>query len=186
MKEKLIYGSLITVLIIISGFLYMNEKHGDEVEIVTEAALSDEVTDVIIPVATVVVYITGEVINPGVYEAYEGQRLYEMIEMAGGFTEEASESSLNLARKVFDGEQVHVPSLEAVTAAEVKVTQNKININQANVDELMELTGVGEAKAEAIIEYRTNNGPYQRIEDIMNVAGIKEAMFNKIKDEIII
>lgn len=142
----------------------------------------------------VCIYVCGAVSDPGIYELDEGARLYEAVEAAGGMTEEASADSVNLARAVSDGEQIYIPTLEETKAQGIMPgtysassdTQEKVNINTASAEELMTLTGIGEAKAESIIRYREENGGFQRIEDLMEISGIKEGVFEKIKDDIII
>ena len=143
---------------------------------------------------SICIHVCGAVCDPGIYELDEGARLYEAVEAAGGMTEEASTDSVNLARAVSDGEQIYIPTSEETEAQGImpgtdsgaSATQKKVNINTASAEELMTLTGIGEAKAESIIRYREENGRFQRIEDLMEISGIKEGVFEKIKDDIII
>lgn len=141
--------------------------------------------------ATVCVYICGAVANPGVYELPEGSRVIQVIEAAGGLSADADMLLVNQARIVEDGEQIRIYTKEEALGADLqiqtdggKTADSKININTADIDDLMTLPGIGEAKAEAIIEYRDAQGSFQTIEDIMNIPGIKEAVFSKIKDKI--
>ena len=146
---------------------------------------------------SVFVYVCGAVKSPGVYELKSGARVYEAIELAGGVTGEAAQELLNQAEVVSDGERIYVPDQEEAEAfqngtggLETGVTdgseKGKININTAGKDELMTLTGIGEAKAESILRYREENGKFGSIEELMQVEGIKEGVFNKIKDDITI
>ncbi|MEE0862845.1 MAG: helix-hairpin-helix domain-containing protein [Lachnospiraceae bacterium] len=137
------------------------------------------------------VHITGYVVNPGVYHIAEGARIYEVVQLAGGFLPEADESYLNLASVVFDGQKLQVLSKEeAVTAkpfigqTESETVAKLININVASKEELMQLPGIGESRALSIIAYREKNGGFKDIKDIMKISGIKEAAFEKIKDYI--
>jgi competence protein ComEA len=138
----------------------------------------------------VYVFITGCVVHPGVYEIPENTRLYELVDEAGGFTEDADTQFLNLAQTVEDGAKITVYSVEetALTDSAVQeMTQeqqgdSRININTADRNELMTLPGIGESKADAIIRYREENGKFSAIEEIMNISGIKEGAFGKIKD----
>lgn len=151
------------------------------------------------------VYVCGEVISPGVYELSEGERIYQAIGLAGGFTEQAAEASINLAEPVWDGMKLEVPSREQVSESQWMPPEaaaggrdpggemsggqglsggSKVNLNTATKEELMTLTGIGEAKAAEILRYRQERGGFQSIEDIMNISGIKEASFQKIKDDI--
>ena len=109
--------------------------------------------------------------------------------MAGGMTEEAAAYALNLARIAVDGEQIYVPDAEEIQGQSIlsgSGYEKKVNINTASMEELMTLTGIGEAKAESIIRYREENGGFQSIEDLMEIGGIKEGVFEKIKDDITI
>lgn len=138
---------------------------------------------------TICVYITGCVANPGVYDVSLGTRLYRLIELAGGLTAEADESYLNLADTVNDGDKIVVYSAEEVFAmaeqegADIDDAGSAlVNINTAGIDQLMTLPGIGQSKASAIINYREENGKFSEISEIMNISGIKEGAFNKIKD----
>lgn len=158
------------------------------------------------------IHVCGEVQNPGVYEMEEGSRIYQAVAMAGGFSNNAAESFLNMAQTLKDGMKIQVPNLEeagrwtageavsysAVSAptggelidgAGISAWPNemgtaKVNLNTATKEQLMILKGIGEARAEAIISYRQEFGPFGGIEDIMEVSGIKDAAFQKIKDDI--
>lgn len=147
-----------------------------------------------------VVYICGAVNEPGIYTLAEDGRLYEAVALAGGFSAEADPAYHNLARTVTDGERIYILSYEETKAltTEQQVTGETgkdnsaltetglININTATAEQLMELPGIGEAKAAAILEYRAGIGQFTAKEEIMNVSGIGEAMFEKIKDKIMV
>lgn len=141
------------------------------------------------------IYVCGAVREPGVYVLPEGSRVYEAIRMAGGMTPEANEAFVNQARVLVDGEQITVFTKEETEGLDPEtfeydvpaadpVSQGKININKASAEELTSLSGIGEAKALAIIEYRETNGAFRETADIMKVSGIGEALYNKIKDDI--
>jgi competence protein ComEA len=141
------------------------------------------------------IYVCGAVREPGVYVLPEGSRVYEAIRMAGGMTPEANEAFVNQARVLVDGEQITVFTKEETEGLDPEtfeydvpaagpVSQGKININKATAEELTSLSGIGEAKALAIIEYRETNGAFRETADIMKVSGIGEALYNKIKDDI--
>ena len=144
---------------------------------------------------TVFVYVCGEVRSPGVYELRADARVFEAISSAGGITEDAAPDAVNQARVIVDGEQIYVPTVEEAASQETGVggttvtkgTENiKININTAGKEELMTLTGIGEAKADDILKYREEHGSFGSIEELMQINGIKEGVFNKIKDDITI
>jgi len=138
------------------------------------------------------VYVCGSVKFPGVYQLDPSSRVYEAIDKAGGLTEEAEKSAINLAVPVEDGQMIYVPTVEEAqngdflpdAVANEDVEDGLVNINTAGVDELTTLSGVGKVKAESIIEYRQNNGAFKDIEDIMNVSGIGQGSFDKIKNKI--
>lgn len=140
------------------------------------------------------VYICGYVVKPGVYTCKEGTRVYELIQMAGGFHKEADKNYLNLVSLVTDGQKIYVPkegeALSAVTGGNAGLNgiqgTLKVNINTADSNTLMMLPGIGKSRAEDIIAYRNQHGKFARIEDIMKVTGIKEAAYEKIKDYIIV
>lgn len=141
------------------------------------------------------VHICGAVKEPGVYELSEGSRVYQAVRMAGGFLAEADESFLNLAAVIEDGMKITVLTKEEAEKARESNTvpfpgdiegpkEGKVNINTAGRDELMTLKGIGESRADEIIAYRKSRGRFEKIEDIMQVPGIKDGAFQKIKDDI--
>ena len=136
--------------------------------------------------AEIFVYVCGAVRTPGVYALPAGSRVYEAVELAGGLTEEADERAVNQAEVLKDGMQVTVPTrteAEELRAAEGNA-YGRVNINTAGVSELTRLTGIGEARAKDIIAYREAHGAFSSPEEIMKVSGIKEAVYEKIKDDI--
>ena len=134
------------------------------------------------------VYVCGAVENPGVYELPEKSRVYEAVAMAGGMTEDAGMEAVNQAEFVTDGQMLRIPTMEEVAAAqeesESNVDDGLLDINRASVADFMTLPGIGQSKAEALFQYREAHGRFSSIEEIMNVDGIKEGVFNKIKDSI--
>lgn len=135
------------------------------------------------------VHIAGCVVNPGVYAVSGDARIYQVVEMAGGFLEEADIQYLNLAQPVKDGDKILVYSKEETEGLTAQGSQEQtddglVNLNTASKETLMTLPGIGESKAEAILRYREEQGIFQKIEDIMNISGIKEGAFQKIKDRI--
>lgn len=143
--------------------------------------------------ATVTVYVSGAVVNPDVYTLPEGSRVKEAVEAAGGFAAQADRDRINLARRLYDEEQIHIPRIgeESPPVAPPMATGptgissgGKVNINTATAAELESLPGIGPTYARRIIEYRERHGSFQRIEEIMRVRGIGEATFERIKDQI--
>lgn len=156
----------------------------------------------------VVVYICGAVKHPGVYKFTAGSRVNDAINAASGFKKGAARTAINQAMVLEDGEQITIPTLKQVKRKQLskttdgdnfqdKTTDNEntdsseresqntlININTASAGELTSLSGIGQSRADAIIEYRQSNGKFQSIEDIMKIPGIKQGIFNKIKNKI--
>ena len=133
------------------------------------------------------VHICGAVINPGVYQVPAGTRVYQALELAGGSSDDAYLSGINLADKLADGQKVYIPAegenAEGILSIDSGDVQSvMININTASEAELMTLPGIGQSRAKDIINYRVKNGFFESIDDIMKVSGIKEAAFEKIKD----
>ena len=159
---------------------------------VTEAlsATETEEPDGVKEEKTCLVYVCGAVVAPGVYELDDGSRIDEAVELAGGFMEDAAEDVLNLAESVTDGQMIRIPTEEEQEAAGRQgaeadsAADGKLDLNRADVAALMELPGIGQSKAEAIVGYREEHGSFSRTEDLMKVEGIKEGVFNKIKDRI--
>lgn len=144
----------------------------------------------------VMVHVCGAVRNPGVYELEDGSRIIDAVLEAGGLQEDAAADALNLAMPVSDGSRVYVPCADELTDgqfAQVDATgiagsgdSGRVNINTASVDELTTLKGIGQSRAESIVAYREEHGPFKKTEDIMNISGIKQASYDKIKDNITI
>lgn len=140
------------------------------------------------------VYVCGAVKSAGVYEVERGSRLCDVVELAGGFTDDADETCLNLAREAQDGEQLIVLTKEERAMLPVQTGQGAeangaaagglVNINTATAAELTSISGIGASRAQAIIEYREKNGGFKAIDDIKKVDGIKDGLFSKIKDKI--
>lgn len=149
------------------------------------------------------IHLTGCIVNPGVIYVAPGEILYDAIILAGGFTDDADTEAANLAMKISDGMQIRIPSKKDTDKtwlispgisgnhsdppdADQGENSKMVNINTASVAQLMTLSGIGASTAKSIISYREEKGPFLRIEDIMNVPGIKEGKYNKIKDDICI
>ena len=159
----------------------------------SEENASSEIKDSEYPEAddtgkTVFVYVCGAVCQPGVYELSAQSRAYEAVAMAGGLLENAWSDAVNLAEVLTDGQKLHIPYIGEDAVAEASgqttATDATVNINTATVDMLMTLKGIGQTRAEDIIAYREKHGSFQNKEDIMNVDGIKQGTYDKIKDNI--
>ena len=147
----------------------------------------------------IILHMAGEVVNPGIVKIEEGSRVADAIEAAGGLTENANTSKINLAYVLSDGQKIYIPSIhdenekeylvqnidENFIDNEFSLKQNtKVNINTATQTELEALSGIGPSTALKIINYRKENGNFKTIEEIKNVPGIGDSKFQSIKDEI--
>ena len=134
------------------------------------------------------VQVCGAVVHPGVYELKPGARIFEAVEKSGGLTPEAAAEAVNQAAEAVDGAMIRIPTTEEwqQTAGEQPQAADDglVDINTADAAELMGLSGIGQSKAESIIEYREKNGAFSAIEDITKVSGIGDGLFQKIKDKI--
>ncbi|WP_366247198.1 ComEA family DNA-binding protein [Terribacillus aidingensis] len=136
-----------------------------------------------------VVDIKGEVQNPGVYELAPDSRVEQAIDAAGGLTDKAEARSINLAQRVADEQVIYVAAIGEggdlpAQSAGTNASSDKININQADSEELTELNGIGEAKAQAIVAFREENGPFTSIEQLTEVPGIGEKSLENMKEQI--
>lgn len=136
----------------------------------------------------IVIDMKGAVVKEGVYEMEEGDRVKDAIEKAGGFLPEADRMKVNLAQMVQDQMILYVPNkneqVQEVTAA--LKGEGKVQINAASKEQLEKITGIGSRKAESILKYREEHGPFQKIEDLLEIDGIGVKSLEKIKDQIII
>ena len=134
--------------------------------------------------------VKGAVKNPGVFETTKDKRIKDLIDVAGGLLDDADTSTLNLSQKVKDQMVIYVlkhgekPKQMSEIGTTSSSSGDVININTANKEQLMKISGVGKTKAEAIIEHREKNGDFKKKEDITKVRGIGKATFEKIKDKI--
>lgn len=197
-NKKLII--IISIIFVIILFVFFNNNKEDEVEIIEEIenkvdANIEEDKDV----KQIIVHITGCIKKQGVVEINEGARIIDVIEAAGGVTEEADIAKMNLAYIVKDAQKIYIPSIydkedtEYITLnnGENVIVEDKyggesdmININTATQTELESLSGIGPSTALKIINYREEHGKFKSIEEIKEVPGIGDAKFNSIKDMI--
>ena len=197
-KMKAVWLPILAAALVSAG---CSDKDGESLEELSVSAESETEEEGAVPqeeqepAETVYVYVCGAVNAPGVYELKKDARVFEAISLAGGMTAEAAPEAVSQARTVADGEQIYVPTVREVqmqgSGVEDIVTGNadvsgKVNINTAGKEELMTLTGIGEAKAQSILDYREEHGKFGSIEDLMLIEGIKEGVFNKIKEDITI
>lgn len=203
MKKTIII--LCTIIVVLGGIifiLYKNNSNSKE-EVVDIFKEPEEIKQEESNSKKVIVDIKGMINNPGVYEVDSNLRVNDVIELAGGLKEGADTSNINLAKLVSDEMTIIIYSTEEVLEKfkqEVCICNcpyiqndacinsnnddNLININTAGIEELTTLPGIGDVKAEAIIKYRSEVGKFKTKEELLNVEGIGEALFEKIKDNI--
>lgn len=212
-KELIIKIGCICIIVIISVFLILfysqkenqNKVYDDFFEIDNientinlEEKNTSNRAESQIDTDKIKVYITGEVNNPGVKEVEDEARIEDIIILAGGLTEFANISKVNLAYKLEDGQKIYIPNVnekveEYITeengegiVENANTSLGKININTADVVKLCELPGVGESLASRIIQYREENGKFKSIEDLKNVSGIGEKKFESLREYIVV
>lgn len=196
-KKAILIGVVLVGAIVLAIFLF-TDKSGEDISAMfaestqvagneSESKPVDEKEPQIFKVD-----VKGAVIRPGVYEVKEGERVIDVIERAGGFRENADSLQVNLSQRVHDEMVIYVPvqgeniPVSTLLPAPAGTSNNgKININTASATELETLPGIGPQKAEAIIQYREENGPFQKAEDLMKVSGIGEKTFEKLKEHIV-
>ncbi|TCK98412.1 competence protein ComEA [Natranaerovirga hydrolytica] len=135
------------------------------------------------------VFVSGAIKNPGVYEVEDNTRVFTVIKLAGGLEEDADINAVNQAEPVMDGQHIYFPTVKEVEEGySVEASQSNflININTATLEQLATLPSIGEVKARSIIDYRTSQGKFQSTEEIMNIDGIKDGIYNRIKEFITI
>lgn len=141
------------------------------------------------------VYLVGAINNPGVYQVVKGSYLYELVSRAGGLAEDAAVEQINLAFRIDTNQMIRLPSMAEAGESNATISpdvypsesgQGLIDINQATLEELDSLPGVGPSTAQAIISFREKNGPFESVEELMKIPGIKESRFNALKDLICI
>ena len=190
-KGAVIAGVLL-LLVGVGGLLPKKEEAVEESEAVVTTVLAEKTEESTTQEAVIFVDIKGEVKKPGVYQMKVGDRVKDALDAAGGLTAEADSQKVNLAQRVEDQMVIVVPKVgeeaEAIpagaTSKEVS-KEGKVNINTATVEELKTLKGVGEKKAEAIIEYRKKNGSFKTKEDLMKVRGIGKKLFESFEERIV-
>ena len=201
-KQKIRVVVLIIIMCIVIGYYIISktEKYDySDIEKISNIIEEDQEVDDNIIENKIVIHITGEVEEEGVIELEKGARISDAIEEAGGTTEEADLSNVNLAYSLSDGQKVKIPNInekdEEIIVVEEKAGDNiiiegnkskeeKININKAAQTEIETLPGIGPSTALKIINYRNEHGKFKNIGDIKNVSGIGDSKFENIKEYI--
>lgn len=180
--KKTVFKIIILAIILISSLIIKCTAKANTKVIADDNKNKDVKTEKLED--NIIIDISGEIKNPGIYKMKGKVRLYEIIDKAGGLKEEANINSINQARYVKDGEKIIIPSSrnsQGMDKESISNGNNLVNINTASKEELLKLPGIGEVTAEKIINYRDNNN-FTKIEDLKNVNGIGMATYNKLKD----
>lgn len=210
---QLVVGVCGIVLLGIAVFLLVTQQEKEDKELLIETSSTTEVTvdtkkeqdqaNDESKSAKIYVDISGAVKQPGVYQLPEGSRLFDLLKQAGGLTEDAAIQTVNQAMIIQDQQKIiiltqdqaqsldteNIPNndhLEEKSAEKSPKDAEKLNINQADLTQLQQLSGIGEKKAQAIIDYRNENGSFKTIEDLAKVTGIGEKTVEKLRDSITI
>lgn len=226
-KQKIIITVVLSIIILIAFGLIYKAFYVEDVETLESENIEENVEEmqnkieeereskigILENKKTVTVHVVGEVNSPGVYTLNEGSRIIDAINSAGGRTEEADLSKINLAYIIEDGIQIYIPSIRENKSSNEELRENsyiredagddiisstvtkenegegtgkeaKVNINTANLEKLQTLPGIGQSTAQKIIEYRQQNGKFKTEEDLKNVTGIGESKYENLKDKV--
>ncbi len=199
LKNKNLIIICVCFIILVLGIFYASfkDKLVDE-EYTFEDDVIETKEEKVVEEVKIIIHVAGEVNNPGIISLKQGSRIIDAIESAGGLTEDADISNVNLAYELEDAQKIYIPSIydleeiaviqknsENILSSGVK-KNSKVNINKANEGELQNLTGIGLSIAKRIVQYRNENGNFKNLEDIKNVSGIGDSKYENIKDEICI
>lgn len=202
MYEHKMYVIITAIIAFAAIFYFLEESKSSvsDVENIVPQEIKDEkdippVQEEIQEPEIIMVDVKGQVTMPGVYSSSQGERVIDVIQRAGGLTENADESQVNFAEHVQDAMVIYIPAkgeegvtVSAGTTVNPSITgggsgnQAKINLNKADETQLQNLPGIGPSKAAAITEYRETSGPFKSVEDLKNISGIGDKTFEKLKD----
>ncbi|MFK4290144.1 helix-hairpin-helix domain-containing protein [Bacillus sp. RC250] len=188
-------GLVIIIGTLIFLFFWKTNQQTERSLITTEVQVKDvekksksKVLDTREQKKIIIIDVKGAVFKEGVYEMKEGDRVKEAVEKAGGLLPDADVKKVNLAQMVQDQMLLYVPNKNEPVqeGATFSKSEGKVQINTASKEQLEKITGIGSRKAESILKYREEHGPFQKIEDLLEIDGIGAKSLEKIKDQIII
>ena len=192
--KSIILAFVCSLVLIIGGLFYFNQNKTEDYSGVSFSNISNEINNKDEKAENrhdekIFVDVKGAVKHPGVFETTKDKRIKDLIEEAGGLLDDADTSTLNLSQKVKDQMVIYVlkhgeKPKQISDGGSSSSNTDVININTANKEQLMKISGVGKTKAEAIIAHREKNGDFKKKEDITKVRGIGKSTFEKIKDKI--
>lgn len=169
--QPIVLGILIGLLLGGLLFLLIDIRQAEPIQIITQT-----------PKAFIEVDVAGSVVNPGLYRLKPGLRIYDAISIAGGAIESADLSRMNTAAFLEDGQRVFVPDHAKAQDSNLPLSAlNLLDLNDASIDELMKLPGIGNVKAQAIVDYRNTNGLFVSIQDLIYVQGIGPTLIEEIR-----
>lgn len=200
-EQVMLIGFLILILIASGMYMYERPSMATQVPLPKLAESSGQTgnaagiseTGLSKPSSEVTVDVKGAVHAPGVFTLPGGSRIVDAIQAAGGATDQADLESINLAQKLQDGSSVTVPikgqaagatAGSASSSHDSSTPTGKVNINLATVDQLDTLEGIGSTRAKAIIQYREQHGPFQSVDDLLQVKGIGPKLLETIRDRL--
>ena len=191
--KSIVLAFLCSLVVIIGGLFYFNQSKTEDYSGVSFSNTTSESINKDEKAENrhdekIFVDVKGAVKHPGVFETTKDKRVKDLIEEAGGLLDDADTSTLNLSQKVKDQMIIYVlkhgEKPKQISDSSSSSNTDVININTANKEQLMKISGVGKTKAEAIIAHREKNGDFKKKEDITKVRGIGKSTFEKIKDKI--
>ena len=191
--KSIILAFVCSLVLIIGGLFYFNQNKTEDYSGVSFSNISNETNNKVEKAENrhdekIFVDVKGAVKHPGVFETTKDKRVKDLIEEAGGLLDDADTSTLNLSQRVKDQMIIYVlkhgEKPKQISDSSSSSNTDVININTANKEQLMKISGVGKTKAEAIIAHREKNGDFKKKEDITKVRGIGKSTFEKIKDKI--
>lgn len=165
-------------------YLLSDDEHEVEAD-----DFSLEGPDETVAMDSIFVYVCGQVLKPGVYELPPKSRAVEAVNAAGGMSDLADETAINLADILSDGQQIYIPQKAAAgdsdtVSGTITSSDGRVDINSGSIEELQKIPGIGATKAQSIVEYRESNGRFSSPKDITKVSGIGDGTYEKIKDHI--
>ena len=177
-SPRALKASITVIAVVGFGVYVFSSSFGNQPKVTLSKPSSSNTQDVKSP--SIYIHVAGAVRKPGIYQLDSGSRVFDAVLLAGGFTQKANQTSVNMARILNDGEQLLVSS--GTSNAQVQQESSLISLNQASSSQLEDLPGVGPALAGRMVDWRTANGGFKSKEDLLNVAGIGDKLFAVVKD----
>jgi competence protein ComEA len=179
LSQKVVVGALAVAVLYLLGTSFSSENQANKLDLSYVGDLASESSQV---ASQIFVHVAGEVKKPGLYAVEVGSRVEDAIELAGGMTSSAFEQSVNLARMVSDGEQIVVLDKSQVSSG--GTNSQFISLNNATLEQLESLPGVGPAMASRIIEHRESIGSFSDLTQLKDVSGIGDKLYAKISKDL--